>query len=212
MHQTNAETVSRFGWNGENAWSEVEEGVALGTNPLFWPLTAYYLVGVPFVLADPDVTLAYKGEIDLEGPTRELVRAALGEGIGDAPDGLHVVLIDRETHRVGGVRYVVSYQGSSPGGGRTPEKVMLCGGAQENGGITSRQTFRTFVWGTEGEEGCEKSGPACDVVTNSYFSNVSFEPRPCLSSKLPRERRFKKSTGSNDWRVDCAKAGGVAGR
>ncbi|MFT6396413.1 MAG: hypothetical protein ACJAYU_001156 [Bradymonadia bacterium] len=182
VHETTAAAVSRFGWDGENAWSDIPQGIELGTNPRFWSLTPYYFVGVPFVLSDPGVTLAYEGEIDLEGRTWELVRATFGDGVGDAPEDFYVVLVDQETHRIGGVRYVVSYPGFFPQGGHTPEKVLFYDGAQEIGGITLPETFRTLMWATAGEDGVEITGPTGDVVTNTYLTDVSFHPELPLST------------------------------
>lgn len=182
VHQLSDSASARFGWDGENAWTDAAPDTEFGTNPRFWSLTPYYFVGVPFVLSDPGVTLEYEGEVDLEGRTWELVRATFGDGVGDAPEDFYVVLVDKETHRVGGVRYVVSYPGFFPDGGHTPEKVLFYDGAQEVDGITLPETFRTFLWGTAGEEGWEVTGPGGEVMTNTYLTDVSFQPELPLST------------------------------
>jgi hypothetical protein len=157
----------QFGWTGSTAWVS-DPDADLSTNPRFWSLTPYYFVGVPFVLADPGVTLALDGEEEFEERAYDRVRATFGEGVGDAPDDYYIVLVDQETDRIGGVRYVVSYQGFFPDGGTTPEKLMMYDGAQQVDGITFPQTFRTFA--------LEPNGTPTDVVTDSEMSAVSFAP------------------------------------
>ena len=164
-----------FGWDGTQAWS-LTGGAELGTNARFWALTPYYFIGVPFVLADEGVNLDWEGRLDLEGSSYDVVRATFDEGTGDAPDDYYVVLIDTETRRVGGVRYIVSYQGYFPTGGHTAEKIMFYDGSQTIEGIHLPMTFRTFRWGSTGDPGFEVLGPERVRLTDSTLSDVEFLP------------------------------------
>ena len=175
VHTVTDNPVMSFGWDGTQAWS-LTGGQELGVNARFWALTPYYFIGVPFVLADEGVNLAHEGEIDLEGSTYDLVRATFDEGTGDAPDDYYVVLIEKETHRIGGVRYVVSYQAFFPTGGHTAEKVMFYDGSQTIDGIRLPETFRTFRWGSTGEPGFEIPGAEGARLTDSTLSDVEFVP------------------------------------
>jgi hypothetical protein len=155
-----------FGWDGERAWATAPDE-ELGVKPRFWSLTPYYFVAVPFVFGDDGVNLEAEGEAEFEGKTYDLVRVTFEAGTGDAPDDFYVLYVERETRRVGGVRYVVSYPGFFPEGGHSPEKFMKYDGAQEVDGIVLPETFRTFKW-TDGAPG--------ELVTNSKMTDVSFEP------------------------------------
>jgi hypothetical protein len=134
----------QFGWTGNEAW--VSGADSLATNARFWSLTPYYFVAMPFVLADPGVNLETAGRMTAEGATYDLVRVTFDAGTGDAPDDYYYLLLDPETRRVGGVRYVVSYPGFFPEGGTTPERLMLYDGAQTASGITLQEGFRSFAW------------------------------------------------------------------
>lgn len=164
-----------YGWDGQQAWLKPADANA-GTNPRFWSLTPFYFVAIPFVLADPGTVLESAGTQEFEGVQWELVKASFEAGVGDAPDDFYVVYIHPETRRVGGVRYIVSYPGFFPDGGHSPEKWMSYDGAQEVGGITFPETFRTFEWDgkTHGE-----------LKTNTKMHEVSWVPRGETSFEVP---------------------------
>lgn len=166
-HTMPDDQTQQFGWDGKQAWSTDESLDAM--RPRFWSLTPFYFVAVPFVFADEGVNLKAEGEITFEGRTYDLVRATFAEGTGDAPDDFYVVYIDRETSRVGGVRYVVSYPAFFPDGGHSPEKFMAYDGEQRVDGIMFPETFRTFAWDADKKV-------TGDVVTNTTMTDVSFEP------------------------------------
>jgi hypothetical protein len=180
VHQLNDAPDTRFGWTGEAAWVHPPDAT-LPTNPRFWALTPYYFVGVPFVFADPGVALALDTPETFEGRTFARVRVTFAEGVGDAPDDYYVVLIDPETHRVGGVRYIVTYAGFFPDGGHSPEKLMTYDGSQVVDGITLPQTFRTFALGDDGSPQA--------IVTHSTLSDVSFAPHDPAAFAPPEGAR-----------------------
>jgi hypothetical protein len=72
-------------------------------------------------------------------------------------------LLDPETQRVGGVRYVVSYPGFFPEGGTSPERLMLYDGARTASGITLQQGFRSFAWTETGAGSPAAEGALTDV-------------------------------------------------
>lgn len=164
-HNMPGDDTIQFGWDGAQAWTTSEE---LPVKPRFWSLTPFYFVAVPFVFADEGVNLEAMGEIKFEERTYDLVKATFNEGTGDAPDDFYIVYVDRETSRVGGVRYVVSYPGFFPDGGHSPEKFMAYDSEQRIDGVVFAKTFRTFSWDAE------KQSPI-EVVTNSRMTEVSFD-------------------------------------
>ncbi len=152
---------AEFGWTGEDAW--VMGTDSLPTNARFWSLTPYYFVAMPFVLADPGVNLETAEQMTAEGATYDLVRAGFEAGTGDAPDDYYYLLLEPETRRVGGVRYVVSYPGFFPDGGATPERLMLYDGAQTADGITLQQGFRSFAWTEAGQGESAATGTVTEL-------------------------------------------------
>lgn len=165
---TMPEGKARFGWDGQRAWVH-PAGADVGKAPRFWALTPYYFIAAPFVFADPGVRLADEGPIEWEGRKYDQVRVTYEAGVGDAPKDFYVVYLDAETHRVGGLRYIVSYPGFFPDGGHTPEKWMAYDGEQVVDGIKFAKTFRTFAWDAEKKV----PGPQVTAIT---LSEVAFAP------------------------------------
>ncbi len=167
-----AHTVSdnaqlRFGWDGEQAWKVEPEGQELAINTRFWSMTPYYFVGVPFVFSDPGTVLERGPDETVQGQLWNTVKVGYQGGVGDAPDDWYVVYLDPETHRVGGLRYVVSYPGFFPDGGHSPEKWMGYAGRQMVGQVSVAQSHHTYTWGPEG---------AGDKVTEIQVSDLKSVP------------------------------------
>ncbi len=165
-HQLASKPAIEYGWDGNKAWKHpADSGIA--ENPRFWALTPYYFVGVPFVLADEGIQLAYEGEITFEGNTYHQVRVTFGNGIGDAPDDFYVLYLDTKTSRVGGLRYVVSYPGFYAKGEHSEEKHMAYYGNQTVGGIVFPKTIKSFAW--------DGNKPG-DQTVNINITDLSFKP------------------------------------
>lgn len=143
-----------FGWDGKTAWSVARGNEFAGPrSPRFWALTPYYFVGMPFVLADPGVVLHQEKDAVLEGVDCHVIHVSFEAGTGDAPDDYYVVYFDKQTRRVKGLRYVVSYKGFFKDGGHSPEKLMVYEGTQIANGLTFATAHPTYKWdGTKGEK------------------------------------------------------------
>lgn len=155
-----------FGWDGRAAWVNPPDA-ELKTNARFWSLTPYYFVGIPFVLADPGVVTEALPDQEFEGKSYDVVKASFEAGTGDAPDDYYIVYMDKQTHRVRAIRYVVSYKGFRPDGGHGPEKLMSYDGDVEAGGLTFAATHRTFKYD-------ESTGELGEKVTDVTVSDVAF--------------------------------------
>ncbi|MGB3545010.1 MAG: hypothetical protein WBA11_18975 [Rubrivirga sp.] len=143
VHTMAADTSVSFGWTGTDAWVRPADA-ELPTDARFWSLTPYYFVSIPFVFADPGVVLEAAPADSVEGRPVDVVRVTFEPGTGDAPDDYYDLLVNADTRRVEGVRYVVSYAPFNPDGGHTPETLMIYDGDQTVGGITMQQGFRSF--------------------------------------------------------------------
>jgi hypothetical protein len=169
-----------FGWDGHQAWVKMPEGAdPPATNVRFWSLTPYYFVATPFVLADSGVILELEGEAEWNGRSYDLVRATFAPGTGDAPDDFYVVYVDRETDRVGALRYVVSYPGFFPDGGHSPEKLMTYEDYAEVDGVLLAQRSRFYAW--DGS----RTG---ELVTEVTVRELAFQPEtPSATFEVPAE-------------------------
>ncbi len=160
VHTVVADTSVRFGWTGEEAWIAPADA-ELFTNARFWALTPYYFVSMPFVLADPGVNYALAPSDTVDGRTVDVVRITFDDGTGDAPDDYYDLMLDPQTNRVQGVRYVVSYFNPD---GELAETTMLYDGTQSpGGGIVMQEGFRSF----SSETGSQR---AKGTLTNLRFA------------------------------------------
>lgn len=175
-----SDTTTEYGWDGEKAWKYPYDG-EVKENPRFWALTAFYFVGVPFVVADEGISLEYQDIIEFENNKYHQVLVTFGEGVGDAPDDYYVLYIDTNTFRIGGLRYIVSYPGYYDKGEHGPEKHMTYYGEQTIDGIMFPKSIKTYVW--------DGKTPG-DHTTDVTISEVSVRPdtRPEYFS-IPEDSR-----------------------
>lgn len=166
-HQMANAQDREYGWDGETAWYHPADWEP-PYDVRFWALTPYYFVGMPFVLADSGVNLEYEGTDTLEETQYDVVRVTFGE-VGISPDDYYVMYFDKETHRVGALRYIVSYPKFFPDGGHSPPKLMTYDGEQTVDGIVFAEKYRFFMWKPK-----EKTDTK--VVTNATLSDVEFRP------------------------------------
>lgn len=162
-----ADTTVQYGWDGQQAWAYPTDTL-IPYNVRFWSLTPYYFVGIPFVLGDEGVNLESGGDATFEEKSYDLVKVTFGENVGDAPDDYYVIYVGQEDHRVGVIRYIVSYPGYFPEGGHLPEKLMALDGAQTVDGITLPEGYRTYWW---------KEDSVGEHITDIEVSEVSFRPQ-----------------------------------
>lgn len=167
-HYYAVDEAEQFGWDGEQAWYVTQDD-KLDINPRFWSLTPYYFIAMPFVLADPGVNLELVGEQSVDDETFDVVKVTFGEDVGDAPDDYYVLYFDKETRKVHGLRYIVSYEGFFPDGGHSPEKFMRFEGEQTVDDITLAKNFPTYKWNKE-------EGTVGEKVTAIELSEVEFKP------------------------------------
>ena len=165
-HQLVEDTTVQFGWDGEQAWAYPTDTL-IPYNVRFWSLTPYYFVGIPFVLGDEGIHLASLGEATFEEKSYDLVKVTYDEDTGDAPDDYYIIYVGQEDHRVGALRYIVSYPGYFPDGGHAPEKLMALTGTQAIDGIILPEGYRTFWW---------KEEQVGEHITDITVSEVLFRP------------------------------------
>jgi len=98
---------ARFAWTGERAWmapDSIEE-----PNPRFWALSGFYFQQIPFVLADPGVNYEALPDDTLDGEPHDMVEITFGEDVGDAPDDVYTLYLDKNSGQVDAIRYAVTY-------------------------------------------------------------------------------------------------------
>lgn len=98
---------ARFAWTGDRAWiapPNIEQ-----PNPRFWALSGFYFQQIPFVLADPGVNYEAVPDDSIDGTPHDMVRITFGEHVGDAPDDVYTLYLDKESGQVDAIRYAVTY-------------------------------------------------------------------------------------------------------
>lgn len=139
---------AEFGFDGETSWMK-PNAEAFSPSSRFWSLTPYYFVGIPFVLADPGVVLTPLEDAELNGVSYELVKATYEAGTGDSPGDYYIVYLDKDTHRVAALRYVVSFPGMFAPGEHSPEKIMMYSEDVEVSGLHFASEYHTYRWNAE---------------------------------------------------------------
>ncbi len=154
-----------FGWDGQEAW--IKPGDAeFSPSPRFWALTPYYFVGLPFVLADPGTKFETLDDIDFDGKSYRQVKVTYESGTGDSPDDYYIALIDPETKRLRGVRYIVTSELVAPNG-PGPEKLLTHEGLEEFNGVWLPTSHVTY--GMDGET-------VGEPMRSAVVTEIKFEP------------------------------------
>lgn len=125
-----------------------------GPGPRFYSMTYFYFFAIPFVLADPGTNHEAMGTETVDGTPYDVVKVSYDAGVGDAPEDVYLAYIDAETHRLGFVRYSVTYGDI----GRTePTSVIHYREWTETSGLVvpTRATFHPWEDGSLGASTAE---------------------------------------------------------
>jgi hypothetical protein len=98
---------AQFAWTGDRAWiapPDIEQ-----PNPRFWALSGFYFQQIPFVFADPGVNYEVLPDDSIDGTPHDMVRITFGDDVGDAPDDVYTLYLDKESGQVDAIRYAVTY-------------------------------------------------------------------------------------------------------
>lgn len=149
-HEISHPVQGKLAWDGAKAWMKLAEGQNFAAR--FWALTPYYFVGMPFVLSDPGVNLELSEDDPEDAGFPEgtpVVRATFDPGTGDAPDDYYVLYLDADSHRVVGLRYVVSYAPFMKDGMKhKPEKLIVYEDVEPAGPLQLARTHTTYAYGS----------------------------------------------------------------
>lgn len=167
-HQHYDDRSQEFGWDGSQAWSKTTDSTAFKYNLRFWALTPYYFLAQPFVLDGEGVILEQLEDKEFKDKMYHVIKVRFAEGTGDAPDDYYVLYFGKEDHKLGVIRYIVSYPGYFEKGKHLPEKFMELQGATTVDGIILSTGYHTH-WLLEGEIPGEH-------ITTITVDNISFQP------------------------------------
>ncbi len=168
-----------FGWDGEKAWIKPRDA-EFSPSPRFWALTPFYFVGIPFVLADPGTQFEVLDDIDFDGKPYHQVKVTYEAGTGDTPDDYYIALIDPETKRTRGVRYIVTSKIVAPDG-PGPEKLLTHEGLAEYDGILLPTSHLTYAM--EGDVVGEK-------MRNAEVSEIKFLADDTTDFSIPENAKI----------------------
>lgn len=94
-------------WDGSKAW--VSPADAEFPRARFHIRTWPYFLTVPMKLGDPGVSLEALPEVDAMGKTAAAAKMTFGEQVGDSPEDWYLVYQDKQTGRLAGLAYTVTF-------------------------------------------------------------------------------------------------------
>ena len=103
------EDAYTLGFNGNEMWISPNRDSFPGKEPRFYHNLHFYFLALPFVLADPGVTLTEEGMKEINGKNYNVIKATFGNGVGDAPEDQYILYTDPESHRIEVTNYSVTY-------------------------------------------------------------------------------------------------------
>lgn len=173
---------ARFAWDGERAWmapDSIEQ-----PNPRFWALSGFYFQQIPFVLADPGLRYEPLPDETLDGEPHDMVRVSFEEGVGDSPDDVYTLYLDKETGRVDAIRYAVTYGREVDDEDDLSETFFAYQDYVTVDGLTVPTHFKGYTYSDEEGIG--------DALYNEAFADSISYRRPFDESKLrpPENARF----------------------
>ena len=192
-HESLEPFKGRYAWDGTEAWLQLEGDAEDSVR--FWALTPYYFVGMPFVLSDPGVRLeTVDDDPTLAGFPKDtsVVRASFAPGTGDAPDDYYVLYLARDTSRVLGLRYVVSYAPFMQSGQQhTPEKLLVYSDFRRVGEIqlSHRHDFFSFDKGRKGKPVSVAELSRVELGARFEESRLEMPPGARLDTSLQEVKR-----------------------
>lgn len=167
-HLKAEDITQQFGWDGQRYWIKATDTNAFAYNTKFWSLTPYYFVAQPFALDGDGVNLELLPQKAYKDATYEVVKVTFEDGTGDAPDDYYILYFNMNDHKLGVIRYIVSYPGYHEDGGHSPEKFMELYGEQVVNGIVFPESYQTHMLADDDTPG--------EHVTNVTLSEITFLP------------------------------------
>lgn len=99
----------KLGNDGDKVWVSPVRDSFPGRSPRFMKNLVFYFVGLPFVLADEGVDLSDQGIQKIDDKEYQVIKAAFGEGVGDAPEDVYVLYVNPKTSIIDFITYSVTY-------------------------------------------------------------------------------------------------------
>jgi hypothetical protein len=98
-----------IGFDGTDCWVSPDLAALQGPPARFWVSTPFYFFGIPFVFADDGVKIESLGTKPFRGRDHNVFKVTFDKQVGDTPDDDYVVYVDRISHAVRLVHYIVTY-------------------------------------------------------------------------------------------------------
>ncbi|MGB7394303.1 MAG: hypothetical protein WA913_07920 [Pricia sp.] len=168
-HFSAVDSTQQYGWTGEKAWEMVKDSTVFAYDTRFWSLTPFFFMGQPFVLEGDGTNLELLEQVDYNDYMYDVVKVTFEAGTGDAPDDYYVLYFNTKSHKLGVIRYIVSYPGYFEEGNHAPEKFMDLLGEQTASGIIFPENYKTY-WLNE------ENGPG-EHITDIELSDIEFLPK-----------------------------------
>ncbi|MCR9142882.1 MAG: hypothetical protein NXI24_11565 [bacterium] len=102
-----------LGFDGKEAW--IDDPAALGLPARFYYNTPFYFFAMPFVFADPGVTVSPEPDFTNGDKSYRVVKITYGAGVGDSPEDDYILYLDQTSGRIEFAHYIVSYKALAGG-------------------------------------------------------------------------------------------------
>ena len=166
VHEVEGKDIS-FGENGGEYWVKPKDAKFMPP-PRFWTHTPIYFFGLPFVFNDENANFEkYADQIEFEGKKYDQVKVSYGEGAGDSPEDLLVLVIDPETKVTRGMIYTVTNKLIAKDG-PLPPKFITLDDLKDIDGLKLASKHRMFDM---------KDGKIGEQVRYTDVSEVKFLPK-----------------------------------
>jgi hypothetical protein len=168
VHQLVDDPNNTFGWDGTDAWVMLNDSFKIPFDVRFWALTPYYFLGQPFIFDGEGVEIEKIEDQTLLDTIYDAVKISFKPGTGDAPDDYYINYLDKSTHLLKAIKYIVSYPEYFEKGKHSPEKIMIIKSYDEYEGIVLATAYETFS--------TDENGNQEEKVTAVKVSNIEFKP------------------------------------
>ncbi|MDA8018707.1 MAG: hypothetical protein MPN21_14795 [Thermoanaerobaculia bacterium] len=167
---------SVMGFDGSEAWLAPADSAFRGAR--FHVLTWSYFLAAPMKLSDAGTHVQPQGELPfLDGTKLAAAKLTFGDGVGDSPDDWYLLYRDRDTKRLAGMAYIVTFGKSQEKAEEEPHAIVYSGWEEVNGvWLSTEWTF--YDWTRE-------KGVFGDPVGHVKLRNLRFVQFSADAFKAP---------------------------
>ena len=179
-------------FDGTDAWVSPADSPFKGGR--FHVLTWPYFLAVPMKLSDPGTHLEDRGPRHMQDKVYSAARLTFDPGTGDAPDDWYLLYVDRASHELRAMAYIVTYSTDKAEAQKNPHAITYDGFISVGGGggaVPSRLATQWTFWNWSAKESVHGQPIGRAQLSNVRFVNPSpqafIKPQDARVDALPGE-------------------------